>query len=619
MKLTKILLVVIAILLVILLAFVPFAKNEPETAGPLTFAGNISEEEKEVWLEDYLSGLKLLESGDYDTAIEVFDNCIAIDPNNPSAYTARGDAYNAIGDYENATWNFQAASFLHDGNPIAEFEFAQVQEETTPIIVTQPEETVTVVTCKTTEDSGWRDDNVRLAKAVRYNDGDVLGVFTFHYDEGNRITGYTEDDYWDGDGKLSYTDVWEYTYDDTGKLLKEFNPSHSNLTTYEYTYSDGVLTRCLLSLEGLGYRTYNIETSEEGYVTNVTGKGVYDANYGFERSITYDKNWIPIRASGSETLSHGTSKKSYSYQYHPALMQITDHQGSIDLRIDDFQIASLPEFFVPDDGSVEFDENGYISSVLDKEDALVWEFSYEPKSEERSDLETEQNRRIARINEYNSKGVTETNTFDYSRDGLLAGYTTTYYENGKIVDKDVWTFEYTDDGRVFDERRDWGESDYHGYTHILDPDISGHQVFYDRGIQQQFYYEHDADGRITGMTGEGIHDLFYESDIEYERDKSGRVIGCSGTVSSAENAAYQISKKYDYSYSGVVLVEDSSTLNGAPLPVSYYLRVDMPEHIGLPEVVYYADDEIITDDDGYIVKILDKTGALRCELIFDYC
>ena len=121
------------------------------------------------------------------------------------------------------------------------------------------------------------------------------------------------------------------------------------------------------------------------------------------------------------------------------------------------------------------------------------------------------------------------------------------------------------------------------------------------------------------MTGEGIHDLFYESDIEYTRDQSGRVTGCTGTVSSTENAEYQISKRYDYSYAGVVIVEDSSMLNGTPLPVSNYLRVDMPEYIGLPEVVYYADDEIITDEDGYIVKILDKSGALRCELIFDYC
>lgn len=67
------------------------------------------------------------------------------------------------------------------------------------------------------------------------------------------------------------------------------------------------------------------------------------------------------------------------------------------------------------------------------------------------------------------------------------------------------------------------------------------------------------------------------------------------------------------------MVEDNTTLNGTALPVSRYLRIDMPQYIGLPQVVYYASDEIITDDYGYIVKILDKSGALRCELIFDWC
>lgn len=508
-----------------------------------------------------------------------------------------------------------------------EKEYRPTYEEPTAETQTEPAETEPRVEHKTTEDSGWREDGARLAKAVRYSDGNVIGVFTFHYDKENRIVGYTEEDYWDGDGKLSYTDTWEYTYDEEGKILKEYNPSHSNLTTYEYTYIDGVLVRCLMSLEGLGYRTYNIGTSVDGYVTSVEGKGVYDADYGFERRITYDKNWIPIRAKGSETLSHGASPKSYSFKYYPALMQITDHQGSIDFRIDDFQLASLPEFYVPDDGSFEVDENGYVTRVLDKEDALLWEFSYEMKegvkqvtAKNQQTQAKQENRRIARINEYNSKGVTETNTFDYDKDGLLTGYTTTYYENGNIVEKDVWTFDYTDDGLLFDERRDWGEEDYIGYTHLLEDGIdTGYQVFYGRGIQQQFSFEYDADGNIFRITGMGIHDYIFESDMIYSRNENMSTAICEGILSSTENSEYVISKNYDFSYPGVVLVEDNTLQNGTSLPVSRYLRVDMPQYIGLPEVVYYASDEIITDDEGYIEKILDKSGALRCELIFDYC
>lgn len=181
-------------------------------------------------------------------------------------------------------------------------------------------------------------------------------------------------------------------------------------------------------------------------------------------------------------------------------------------------------------------------------------------------------------------------------------------------------FDYTDDGLLFDERRDWGEEDYIGYTHLIEDGIdTGYQIFYGRGIQQQFSFEYDSDGDISRITGIGIHDYIYESDLIYSRNDNTSTATCTGILTSTENSEYEISKEYDYSYPGVVLVEDNTTLNGTALPVSRYLRVDMPQYIGLPQVVYYASDEIITDDYGYIVKILDKSGALRCELIFDWC
>lgn len=635
MKLTKILLAVILVLTITLLTiawFIPSDATDSEDAELLRYAGDISDEEKEVWLEDYKMAVEYFDKGEYVTAIEILDNAIAIDPQNCIAYFQRAKAYELTGADIDADWDYQAAEFLAAGNSIYDFEYVPTYEETEPAsksevqsdqVATEPQPQYI-----SSENADWKDSDSRLTKVKRYSDGNVTLIYTFQYDDHDRVVGYKEENYWDGDSKVSYTDIWEYTYNESGQILKEFNPSHSNQTTYEYTYVNGEPTRCLMSLEGVGYRTYQIATID-GKVVTIEGKGVYDPDYGFELSYSYDsKGMIPVSARGSETMSKRPSNKIYEYSYYPALMhvaEVSQTEGFRDsenayFRINDLQLVTLPTLSIPDGGYFGENDDGLITEIYDHENTLVWELSYEAKtSETKRTPSRDRNRRIARINEYNSKGVTETNTFDYDKDGLLAGYTTTYYENGNIAEKDVWTFEYTDDGRVFDERRDWGEEDYYGYVHIFDEEIAGYQVFYGRGVQQQFYYEYDANGRISGITGVGVHDYIYESDIEYVRDKNGNVTQCSGTLSSTENAEYQINKKYDYSYSGVVLVEDSSLMNGTALPVTYYLRVDMPEYIGLPEVVYYAGDEIITDEEGYIVKILDKSGALRCELIFDYC
>lgn len=478
------------------------------------------------------------------------------------------------------------------------------------------------------KESGWAADNKRLASVMRYDEGKILIQYTFQYDN-NRVCGYTEEDYWNLDDKLSYTDIWEYTYDEFGSLIREFNPSHSNLTTYEYTYEYGVLVSCLMSLEGVGFRKYTIHTGESGLVTRVEGKGVYDPTDIFEISYQYDKNGIPIKAESSEPSADKSTKETtyttYTYRYYPALMQITEVSKSkkyrestwIRFRMDDFHIASLPDFYVPDGGTFEMDENGYVARILDKNGAMLWSFQYEEK--DKMEEGKQENRRISRINEYDSKGVTETNTFEYDKEGKLISYITTYYNNGNVIDKDEWTFEYWDDGRLFYERVDKGEENYKDFIHLYDNGIeTGYQILYGRGVQQQFYFERESDGRMKNIRGEGIHDLLYQCEFNYSYDDLEGTAVCSGTLTSTEHSEYSISKIYRYAYPGVVLVEDRSTLNGTGLPVSRYLRVDMPQYIGLPEVVFYGSDTIKTDKEGYITKILNKSGALRCELFFDW-
>lgn len=636
MKLTKILITIIAVLLIVLFAvslFAPSNKLSQEDAELFHFAGDISEEEKEVWLEDYKMAEVYFDKGEYETAIEILDNAIAIDPDNCVAYFLRAKAYKLTGADMDADWDYQAAEFLAGGNSIRGFEYVPTYEETETTVMpetqTEPVETEPQKQYISSEDAEWKDSDSRLAEVRRYSDENIICIYTFQYDDNNRIIGYKEENYWDGDGKLSYTDIWEYTYNENGQILKEYNPSHSNQTTYEYTYENGVLVKCLLSLEGVGYRTYAVDTGTEGSVVSIVGKGVYDPDYGLEISYTYDSSGtIPIRATESETLSKRPTKKRINYIYFPALMlieEVAQTEGFNDsvnssFRINDSQLASLPDFFVPDGGYYGESDEGLVTEIYDDENNLVWELSYEAKAAEKKTQEEEQSRRIARINEYNGKGVTKIHTFDYTNDGLLTGYTTMYYESGNIVEKDVWTFDYTDEGLLFDERRDSGEEDYIGYTHLLGDGIdTGYQIFYGRGIQQQFAFEYDGDGNIFRSTGIGIHDYIYESDILYSRNSDGTGAMCTGVLKSTENSEYTISKNYDFTYPGVVMVEDNTTLNGTNLPTTYYLRVDMPQYIGLPKVVYYAGDEIITDKYGYIEKILDSSGALRCELIFDWC
>lgn len=628
MKLTKILLITILVLIVALFAIIWLAPDDSqslEIEEPLIFAGDVSEETKQEWLKEYKLGLSLMEEEDYSAAIEVFENAIAVDPDNGEAYFQIGKAYDQL-KMNDAIWYYKAAAFLYEGNTISEFEYDEANDETEA----RPIETEPSVTHVSAENAGWQESDLRLSKVTRYSEGNVLMVYTFQYDQDGKIVGFKEDDYWDGDGKLSFTDIWEYTYNEDGKILKEQNLTHSNKTTYEYTYVNGLPVRCLMSLEGVGYRTYTIGANSSGYVATVVGKGVYDPEYEFELAYTHDESrTIPIRARGSETLSTHQTKKYYEYIYYPALMQIVETRKTegfsndsvwTSFRIDDFQLASLPDFYVPDGGCFVTNKDGFVTEIYDKNDVVLWELSYEKKPEAaKSAGKDHPNRRIARINEYNSKGVTETNTFTYDKEGRLESYTTTYYDKGNPVDKDIWTFAYNDNGQLFEESRDRGEEDYLSYIHIRNEGIEGYQTMYGRGIQQQFYYKFDDDGVITGIRGEGVHDYYFTSNMEYSYDIANKSANSSGTLSSAENADYQISKKYDFSYSGVVIVEDKTSLNGSELPISRYLRVDMPEYIALPEVIFYGSDEIITDDDGYIVKILDKSGALRCELIFDYC
>ena len=629
MKLTKILLIIILVLTVSLFAIIWMAPNDAEDLPieeALLFAGNISEEEKQAWLEEYKLGLGLMEKGDFSAAIEVFENAIAVDPDNGEAYYQIAKAYDQLGMKEDAVWYYRAATFLYEGNPVSEFEY----DETELVTETQPAETELQLKYTSSEESGRKESDYRLAQVTRYSEGSILIVYTFQYDHDGKIVGYKEDDYWDGDGKLVYTDIWEFSYNEDGQILKEQNLTHSNKTTYEYTYADGVPVRCLMSLEGVGYRSYTIGTGVDGYVASVEGKGVYDPDYGFKLEYTYDASrTIPIRARGYETLSTHQTKKYYEFTYYPALMQIVETRKTegfandsvwTSFRIDDFQLASLPDFYVPDGGRFIENEDGFVTEIYDKNDVILWKLSYEKTpGAAMAEEEDQANRRIARINEYNSKGVTETNTFAYDKEGRLESYTTTYYEKGNPVDKDIWTFDYNDDGQLFEESCDRGEEDYLSYIHIRNEGIEGYQTMYGRGIQQQYYYEFGTDGTISGIRGEGVHDYYFKSKMEYSYDLINKAAYSSGTLTGAENAEYQISKTYDFSYSGVVIVEDKTSLNGSDLPISRYLRVDMPEYIGLPKVIFYGSDEIITDDNGYIVKILDKSGALRCELIFDYC
>lgn len=640
MKLTKMLLIIILLLTIALFAIVWMA---PDDSGDLPieealrFAGDISYEEKRAWLEEYKLGLELMEKEDYTAAIEVFDNAIAIDPDNGEAYYQIGKAYDQL-KMEDCVWYYKAATFLYEGNSISEFEYAPSSETTqetsgvTLPVATPPTEEASAAVdlieiVQNRESSGWEESSLRLSGAIRYEDGSKYADYTFHYNENDVITGYTVNNYWDDSDEITYTDIWEFTYDNAGNILKEYNPTSDSKFTYEYSYVDEKTALCKMIVESVEYRRFTIGTDERGHVLSVDGEGVYDSVYGFDIDYTYGSDMVPVRAKGSLTMSHGTTGKYYDYSYYPGLIQVDvtfKNEGKQDnkstfFRIDDFQLLNLPDFYMDDSGWVELNTEGCVSQILNEDGSVYWELFYEQKSNSKLAASTVSNRRIARINEYNSKGVTEVNTFAYNREGRLENYTTTYYDKGNPVEKDHWTFGYYDDGQLFEERRDRGEEDYLAYVHIRDEGIEGYQTLYGRGIQQQFYYDFNADGTISGIRGEGIHDYYYKSETSISYDKRNNAAYSTGTLTGTESAEYQISKTYDFSYTGVVIVEEKTILNGSEVPAARYLRIDMPEYISLPEVVFYGSDEIITDDDGYIVKILDKNGTLRCELIFDYC
>lgn len=54
-------------------------------------------------------GLNLYESGDYEAALEIFNNVVDAESRNPLAYDARGTIYTALNEYENALSDYSRA------------------------------------------------------------------------------------------------------------------------------------------------------------------------------------------------------------------------------------------------------------------------------------------------------------------------------------------------------------------------------------------------------------------------------------------------------------------------------------------------------------------------------
>ena len=103
-----------------------------------------------------------MEEGDYSAAIEVFENAIAIDPDNGEAYHQIGKAYDQL-KMNDAIWYYKAAAFLYEGNTISEFEYDEANTETEA----QPIETEPSVTHVSAENARWQESDSKLSKVTR--------------------------------------------------------------------------------------------------------------------------------------------------------------------------------------------------------------------------------------------------------------------------------------------------------------------------------------------------------------------------------------------------------------------------------------------------------------------
>lgn len=84
----------------------PISPVSPVSPPPLSPSERLNPDEITAMVQQ---GLHLHETGDYEAAIELFDDLLAHDARNFIAYNARGSAYHALGNYEQAIYNFSKA------------------------------------------------------------------------------------------------------------------------------------------------------------------------------------------------------------------------------------------------------------------------------------------------------------------------------------------------------------------------------------------------------------------------------------------------------------------------------------------------------------------------------
>ncbi|HVM32179.1 MAG TPA: tetratricopeptide repeat protein, partial [bacterium] len=82
--------------------------------GSLTMGGAAFAESAQDYEQ---AGMALFRAGQYEKAIDYFNNAVKADPNDAQAYEDRGDAYMKLNDKANAFSSYQAALQLDPGNP----------------------------------------------------------------------------------------------------------------------------------------------------------------------------------------------------------------------------------------------------------------------------------------------------------------------------------------------------------------------------------------------------------------------------------------------------------------------------------------------------------------------
>ncbi|MCD7819112.1 MAG: tetratricopeptide repeat protein [Lachnospiraceae bacterium] len=484
-----------------------------------------------TWQEQYDLGMQYLTDGDYEAAIVAFTAAIEIDGKDIQAYSGLVQAYIGTGDYESA------AATAEQGAEVFE-ESAQAQangavDEFTATLLTLGELCLEKEECETAEAI------YTLLIGIDENLVDAyVGRAEMYLLLGEREKAL--EDYRKALELLQQGEAGNITEEEIKKLIDELDSTDASLSSVgtdknkkylleeKYIVVDGVSTL-------LQRYTYNDVGGVLTYYECDT-----DSLYSMYETYTYDEYGC-LLTSDAEHYREGSVTYQETKTYNDGKLMINEYKYLTDDFIGynieyayDESGNLIKETWLMNSGSTQILEYRYengllveICTVAGYSNASIIYYTYDDKGNLLSQLDVGENDSSHVLMEYtydeNGNVLTESESMDIGKDYLTKDweYVYVYDEDGKLIEKYVYTFYYSEPGE--EEVNSTTITEY---------------TYEDGKLLKEVEYSYRADGTLYDN---GVHYT------EYEYDANGNLI-----ESVYLDSEYTELYKYVYTYEAIV-------------------------------------------------------------------